>query len=104
MPLRIARSTERCFGRTAAMGPGPKRADTCTHQAPSAFGRSWRQQICAVCYACSTVWIDQANVTSRLLPCMRFDVYAESLVFLDNGHSSLLAAEGSDLGSQPCGK
>lgn len=78
------------------MGPGPKRADTCTHQALSAFGRSWRQQICAVCYACSIVWIGQVNVTSRVLPCMHFDVYIESLVFLDNGHSSLLAAEGSE--------
>lgn len=42
--------------------------------------------------------MDQVNVTPGLLPCMRFDVYTESLsvLFLESysGHSSLLAAEG----------
>lgn len=40
--------------------------------------------------------MDQVNVTSGLMPCMGFDVYTESLVFLDSysGHSSPLAAEG----------
>lgn len=41
---------------------------------------------------------DQVNVTYGLMPCMRFDVYTESLpvAYLDSysGHSSLLAAEG----------
>lgn len=101
MPLRIARSTERCFGRTA-MGPGAKRAEACTRQAPSGFGCSWRQQNGAGHMFALLSEINQVDMTSRLLPCTRFDVGTESLVFRDsyNGHSSLLAAEGLEPASR----
>lgn len=65
------------------MGPGPKRADTSTRQAPSGFGRSWRFGVNKTERHALLSGIDQVNVTSRLLPCMRFDVFTESLLFSD---------------------
>lgn len=84
------------------MGPGAKRAEACTRQAPSGFGCSWRQQAGAVHMFALLSEMYQVDKTSRLLPCIRFDVGTESPVFRDSysGHSSLLAAEGLEPASR----
>lgn len=101
MPLRIARSTERCFGRTA-MGPGAKRADSCTHQAPSGFGCSWRQQNCAVCPTALSV-LDQGDaILDSCLACVLTSTLSHwcfSIAIADIPRSWRRKAW-----SQPCGR